>query len=387
MTKKTEFSNNKNEKLDDSMKASLKLAFVLYESDFAKVYDENYYLIGKIPVINSDIINEKEDKPKKKPVFIIDGLVFDLKYNGEKLASKTSGGFFFLYNIKGVDIFEYFTNDVFSGFDEKKELILFKDIDNGILYGKSFDGRRFEIEGQPKNNDYIKSNIKNSAQNSINTKESKPQLSKIQIIRILADRFKKIIKKDSIDAELFINKKLDNSAITEVLLKVLDGDLTYLSDDIKEAKETGDNVKIKPGFSSPKVALLHELFINTTLTGRGGHRGNNMRSFIYDLIILDQYGKLSPINKLITPDSQEKGIEFFKKLSTKYKDKTEMILRVYNSIKFDDEYINLINKQKNINISAYKAFLISKLYEYTTRIDRGNGIAIINVSQTLMDIK
>ncbi len=386
MTKKTEFSN-KNEKLDDSMKASLKLAFVLYETDFTKVYDENYYLIGKIPINNSDIKNMLEDKPKKKPVFIIDGLVFDLKYKGEKLASKVSGGFFFLYNDKGVDIFEYFTNDIFSGFDEKKELILFKDINNGLLYGKSFDGRRFDIEGQSKNNDYVKSNISNTPQNNTNTIESNPQLSKIQITRILTDRFKKIIKKNSIGAELFINKKLDNPATPEVLLKVLDGDLTYLNDDIKEAKETGNNVEIKTGFSSPKVALLHELYINTTLAGRGGHRGNNMRSFIYDLIILNQYGKLSPIKKLITPESQEKGIEFFKKLSTRYKDKTEMILRVYNSIKFDDEYINLINKQKNIDISIYKAFLISKLYEYTNRIDRGNGIAIINVSKTLMDIK
>ena len=174
--------------------------------------------------------------------------------------------------------------------------------------------------------------------------------------------------------------------MSEILLKVINGDLSKLNEEIKDASLKGDNVSIPPGFTSLKAALLHQLFINTTLTGRGGHRGKNMKFLLYDLVILNKYGKLAPLKKKITTQVQEKGVEFFKQLSQKFKDKRGMILRVYHSIKNDDEYIDMINSNKTIDKDAFKAFLICKFYEYTTRIDRGNGITMINVSRILLEI-
>ncbi len=378
------------DKLNDSLKAYLNPGFILKETDILKVYDENYFLLGKIPVKNPEINienNAEKDEPEKKEqtIYIQPGLKFDQTYKGKKFAAKAAGGFFFLYNELGVDVFEYFTDDTFCGFDEEKELILFKDKDNNNLYGKSFDGRRFEISSKATQINSSQNKPTNSPEIYVK-KEDKPKQNLNQILRLSIFSLKKIIKKNQINADFFISEKLDNPKILKTLLKVYNGDLSELNDEILEAGKNNLDLSIPAGFISIKAALLHQLYINTTLNGRGGHRGKNMKSLLFDLIVLDSYGKLSPLRKKISPKVQQKGIEFFKKLSQKYVDKKGVILRVYSSIINDEEYINLINMNTTVDIDTYKAFLISKLYEFTTRIDRGNGISMINITRALMNV-
>ncbi len=204
------------------------------------------------------------------------------------------------------------------------------------------------------------------------------------IIGNMTGVFDKALDLYGISADYFRESVLCDSN-RNILRLAYNGDLGNLNDDTKEASAQGQNTLLdKGGFTLFKSVLIHELYIKSTLTGRG----DNMKYFLTHIMVTQPDGSLdeADFEDRMSRQEQHDLMVFFGKLSGVYKDKSDIIKRVYRHLRthVHDEYEILIEAGKKLRFGAY---LIMKLYQQTTRLDRGDGITIMCLTRDLMNYK
>ena len=166
----------------------------------------------------------------------------------------------------------------------------------------------------------------------------------------------------------------------DTLIRAFNGDLTRLNDDTKEAAKQGKRLLLQEnGFTLFKAVLIHELYIKSTLSGRG----DNMKNFLTHIAAVNADGSLEPFQDQSTDERKAQIMDFFKGRANIYTDKRDMIMRVYHQIRPSilHDFKTLIKKGEDLR---FDAFLISKLYEYTTRLDRGDGVTMIRLTRAIL---
>ena len=218
--------------------------------------------------------------------------------------------------------------------------------------------------------------------------ESKPGTREIpekqmpveEIITNVLKTFEIGLEKYKIRADFFKETVLDPDR-REVLTRVYHGDLTQLNDDIREASARGKmTVLEEKGFTLFKAALVHELYINSTLAGRG----ENMIGFLTHIIAAEPDGTLRELQGDISLEEQKEVLEFFGRQVEAYTDKAIIIKRIRRHLRarIFKEYEELRKADQEVRFNAY---FIVKLYQHTTRLDRGDGITMIRLTRDLMD--
>lgn len=207
------------------------------------------------------------------------------------------------------------------------------------------------------------------------------QLPVAQVVSNVVKHFEWAIEKYDISADFFKESVLGPKH-REILLRAHEGDLTDLNDDTRAAAKEGKSMILREkGFSLFRAALLHELYIKTTLTGRG----ENMKYFVTHIASIEADGKVNERCKREVPDldRQREMVKFFVGRGKVYNDKTEIINRVYRVIhpKIFKEFENLLKSGETV---CFNALLIAKFYEHTTRMDRIEGVTMIRVCRDLL---
>lgn len=206
-----------------------------------------------------------------------------------------------------------------------------------------------------------------------------PQLSDKKIIENLITVFLKSLEKYKITANFFVEKALGPTN-RETLSRAYKGDLSHLNDDTRTAAAQGQLTILKEtGITLLKAALIHELYIKSTLAGRG----DNMKFLITTIETTQPDGSIDHFPGYMSRQEQRDLMEFFKDQAEVYSDKTEMLKRVYRHLRSvaPDEYMELKHDGKEV---TFNAFLVMKLYQQTTRLDRGDGITMIRICRDLL---
>lgn len=208
------------------------------------------------------------------------------------------------------------------------------------------------------------------------------QLTVSEIVSNVEKHFETALQKYEISADFF-RESILGPHNRETHIRAYHGDLTDLSDDTREAAKQGSNTVLEEkGFSLFRAALLHELYINSTLTGRG----ENMKYFVTHIASIAPDGTMK---EFCMPDElnlekQQEIVQFFGSRGRVYPDKSEIIKRVFRSVRAHifEEFEELLAAGKNV---SFNALLITRLYENTTRLDRGDGITMIRLTRDLLD--
>ena len=208
------------------------------------------------------------------------------------------------------------------------------------------------------------------------------QLPPAEVVSKVVKHFEWAIDKYGISADFFKEAVLGPKN-RDILIRAHNGDLTELNDDTREAAKEGKNMILQEkGFSLFCAALLHELYIKTTLTGRG----DKMKYFITHIASIEADGKVNEHCKQEVPDlqAQREAMKFFAGRGNVYNDKTQTISRVYRAIypKIFKEFETL---RKTGEPVCFNALIIAGLYENTTRMDRSEGVTMIRVCRDLLD--
>lgn len=209
-----------------------------------------------------------------------------------------------------------------------------------------------------------------------------PELPVRQVIDNMVKTFDTALKEYRISADYFRESVLV-AADREILTRVYQGDLSELNDDTREAAAQGRTTVLKKdeaGFALFKAAFVHELYIKSTVAGRG----NNMKYFLTHIVAAKPDGSLGALQDNIDAEAQEKMVEFYGERANIYTSKAEIIKRIYRQVRRNifKEYKELWLSKENVR---FNALLISKLYEHTTRLDRGYGLTMMRLTRDLME--
>lgn len=212
--------------------------------------------------------------------------------------------------------------------------------------------------------------------------EPQKELSIEEIITTVVKIFDTILDTYDVDANYFKEAVL-GAENREILMLTHHGDLEGLNDDTREAASQGKIVKLgekERGFNLFKASLIHELYIKSTVAGRG----ENMNYFLSHFAAVQPDGTIEELQDNLSFEDQKKMVNFFKERAHIYTDKTEIIRRVHLNIRSSvfQLYEELVSSEKNIR---FNALLISRLYEQTTRLDRGDGVTMIRLTRDLLD--
>jgi hypothetical protein len=202
------------------------------------------------------------------------------------------------------------------------------------------------------------------------------------IINNLVDIFQMALDHYQISADYFKESVL-GTGNREALVRAYHGDLESLNDDTREASSQGKKVKLEKresGLNLLKAALIHELYIKTTVSGRG----EMMKYFLTHIAAAQADGTVAELQDDLSKEDQQQILEFFKNQSGVYTDKTEIIKRIHLQFRFSlmDEYKELWLSRENV---WFNALLIARLYQNTTRLDRGDGITMIRLTRDLLE--
>lgn len=200
-----------------------------------------------------------------------------------------------------------------------------------------------------------------------------------EVLDMMIKTVSETLEKYKIEASYFKDTVLINSN-REVLIRAINGDLSLLNDDTREAAKQGKIMTLQEkGFDLLKAIFIHELYIKSTLTGRG----DKMKFFLSDIAALNHDGTMDTIQDKLSLDNKIQLLKFFKDRAEIYADKTDIILRVYLQIR--NSIIPTFNELlKEGELLRFDAFLIAKLYEFTTRIDRGDGLTMIRLTRAIL---
>lgn len=208
------------------------------------------------------------------------------------------------------------------------------------------------------------------------------QLPAEEVVSKVVRHFEWAIDQYGINADFFKETVLGPKN-RDILIRAHNGDLTELNDDTREAAKEGKNMVLQEkGFSLFRAALLHELYIKTTLTGRG----DRMKYFITHIASIEADGKVNEhcIREVPDLEAQRETMKFFAGRGNVYNDKTQIINRVYRVIhpKIFKEFEVLRKAGEPV---CFNALLIAGLYEHTTRMDRIEGVTMIRVCRDILD--
>jgi len=203
-----------------------------------------------------------------------------------------------------------------------------------------------------------------------------------EIIGNVIKTFETALDTYNIQADYFKETEL-GPGNREIFTRVYHGDLEGLNDDTREAASLGKIVKLpasESGINLFKAALIHELYIKSTLSGRG----ENMINFLTLIAATQPEGTAEELQDSLSLEEQKNMVKFFKDRAYVYTDKTDTITRVYLQVRGSifDQYEKLSSSNEKVR---FNALLICKLYELTTRLDRGNGITMIRLTRDLLD--
>jgi hypothetical protein len=208
-----------------------------------------------------------------------------------------------------------------------------------------------------------------------------PKLTAGEIVDNMVKVFDQGLAQHNISADYFKETVLGKSN-RETLVRAYNGDLSLLNDDTREAAQQGKHVIIgeeDAGFNLLKAVMLHELYIKTTLTGRG----DNMKYFVSYITAATPSGAVGPTQEDISQQQQKDLVKYFGTRADIYTDKTDIIKRVHRNIRNHIYY-----QYKELWLSKeqvlFKAYVIVKFYEQTTRLDRGDGITMMRLSSDIM---
>ncbi|MFC2146131.1 hypothetical protein ACFLRT_02090 [Acidobacteriota bacterium] len=211
---------------------------------------------------------------------------------------------------------------------------------------------------------------------------SKKELSIEEIVTNVIKIFETGLDTYNIHADYFKETVL-GPGNREILIRSYHGDLEGLNDDTREAASLGKIVKLpesETGFNLFKAALIHELYIKSTVTGRS----ENMKDLLTLIAATQPDGTAEELQDSLSLEEQKNMVKFFKDRAHVYTDKTDTITRVYLQVRGSifDQYEKLSSSKEKVR---FNALLISKLYEQTTRLDRGNGITMIRLTRDLLE--
>ena len=222
--------------------------------------------------------------------------------------------------------------------------------------------------------------------------KTEAKLTQEAIVDIIIGKFKYALNAFHIKADYFVQEKL-GPLNAERFLRVYKGKIDKLNKETEEGFKSGDYQQICGGLNTLKASLIHELYINSTLAGRsfgeeeGTEPGRNMKGLLTFQNLLKKDGTLNEKERDLSKLEQKNFIDFFGRLESRYMDKKDVIVRVYQKIKYDFGKGLLTFKKEKISFDKFKAIMIYKLYENTNRLDRGNGISMIGLVKDIFDIK
>lgn len=205
------------------------------------------------------------------------------------------------------------------------------------------------------------------------------QLSTKEVTTNLVNTFKFALERYSISADYFKESVL-GPANRDILVIAFKGDLSNLNDDTREAAGQGKNMELQEnGFTFLKAVIIHELYIKSTLSGRG----DKMKFFLTHISAVEPDGTLTTVDEKVTPEQMDRLIEFFKERAEIYEDKTDIILRIYRQIKktIQSDFHKVNTNGEKVR---FDAFLVTRLYENTTRLDRGDGTTMIRMVYSIL---
>ncbi|MCP5050597.1 MAG: hypothetical protein GY940_25765 [bacterium] len=206
-----------------------------------------------------------------------------------------------------------------------------------------------------------------------------PQLSVKTIVSNMVKTVQHALQVHGIDADYFKESVLA-PANRDTLIRAYNGDMAHLNDDTREAAEQGKLVSLhERGTTLFKAVMIHELYIKSTLKGRG----DKMKYFLTFIIAAKPDGTPGTFRDAITPGEQKEMLKFLKGRAEVYTDKAEIILRVYRKIRHTimDDYEELLEAGENVR---FDAFMIAKIYENTTRLDRIDGISLMRLTRAIL---
>lgn len=205
------------------------------------------------------------------------------------------------------------------------------------------------------------------------------QLTTREVTANLVNTFSFALERYSISADYFRETVLGKSN-RDNLIVAFNGDLTHLNDDTREAAAQGKNTHLQEnGFTFLKAAIIHELYINSTLSGRG----DKMKYFLTHISSAEPDGTLASAEEDVSSKQMEKLLEFFKERAEIYDEKADIIFRIHRQIRktIGEEFRGINSNGEKIR---FDAFLITRLYENTTRLDRGDGITMIRLVYSII---
>jgi hypothetical protein len=208
------------------------------------------------------------------------------------------------------------------------------------------------------------------------------KLSAGDIVDNLIKSFGILLDQYNISADFFKESVLSSSN-RENLIRAYDGNLSELNDDTREASLRGEKTVLKEkGYSLFKAVLIHEIYIKTTLAGRG----DKMEYFLTHIVAAKPDGSIAPLQDNLPQEEQKKMIDLFGERADFYPDKTDVIKRVYRQIRKTilEEYKEIEYEHEDVRLNA---LLIAKLYENTNRLDRGSGVTMIRLCRDIIDYK
>lgn len=214
------------------------------------------------------------------------------------------------------------------------------------------------------------------------TAAPKKELSIEEIVTNVVKTFETGLDTYNIRADYFKETALGPGK-REILIRAYHGDLEGLNDDTREAASQGRMVNLpesESGFNLFKAALIHKLYIKSTVTGRG----ENMMDFLTLIAATQPDGTAEELQYSFSLEEQKNMVKYFKDRAHVYTDKTDTISRVYLQVRGSifDQYEELSSSKEKVR---FNALLICKLYELTTRLDRGNGITMIRLTRDLLE--
>jgi hypothetical protein len=109
-----------------------------------------------------------------------------------------------------------------------------------------------------------------------------------------------------------------------------------------------------------------------------------MKEFLTLIAATQPDGTAEELQDNLSLEQQKNMVKFFKDRAHIYTDKTDTITRVYLQVRSSiyEQYEKLSSAKEQVR---FNAMLICKLYELTTRLDRGNGITMIRLTRDLLD--
>jgi hypothetical protein len=208
-----------------------------------------------------------------------------------------------------------------------------------------------------------------------------------QVQRVL-DRFQHAINLHGIRADYFLEHRM-GPFWRDRWERIWLGDLSPLLEDTQEfAAGTVIRTQDKGGLGILKAALVHELYVNSTLAGRSngekeGESGRNMLNLLLFVCLLSPLGDLDHVGPILSEEDQMRLIDTLAGLAGQMGDKRGMLQRVHQKLVFD--FKRGRDWPEKSTAAAVKSALIFKLYENTNRLDRGDGTDMVRIVRTLIE--